>query len=107
MVYTGTHDNDTTLSWIESLNEDEKQNIRQYFNFPYDPLNQVMMSRTMASVAKLAILPLQDLMNLGEGYRMNTPGTVEGNWQWRFSWDQLSDEAKSSARQMNVIFGRL
>ena len=107
VVYTGTHDNDTTLSWIESLNEDEKQNIRQYFNFPYDPLNQVMMSRTMASVAKLAILPLQDLMNLGEGYRMNTPGTVEGNWQWRFSWDQLSDEAKSSARQMNVIFGRL
>ena len=107
VVYTGTHDNDTTLSWLDTLNEDEKQFVRQYFNFPYDPLNQVLMCRTMASVAKLAILPLQDLMNLGEGHRMNTPGTVEGNWQWRFSWEQLCDEVKSSARQMNTIFGRL
>lgn len=107
VVYTGTHDNDTTLSWIEMLNEDEKQYIRQYFNFPYDPLNQVLMSRTMASVAKLAILPLQDLMNQGEGHRMNTPGTVEGNWQWRFEWEQLSDEVKISARQMNTLYGRV
>ena len=107
VVYTGTHDNDTTLSWIESLNEDEKQFIRQYFNFPYDPLNQVLMSRAMASVSKLAILPLQDLMNLGKGHRMNTPGTVDNNWQWRFVWEQLTDEAKSSARQMNTIYGRI
>jgi len=107
VVYTGTHDNDTTLSWLNTLNDDEKQMIRQYFNFPYDPLNQVLMSRTMASVSKLAILPLQDLMHQGEGHRMNTPGTVEGNWQWRFNWEQLTDEVRMQARQMNTLYGRI
>ncbi len=107
VVYTGTHDNDTTLSWLETLNDDEKHIIRQYFNFPYEQLNLVLMSSTMASVAKLAILPMQDLMNMGEGQRMNTPGTTAGNWQWRFSWKQLSEEAKMLARQMNTIYGRL
>ena len=106
VVYTGTHDNDTTLSWLETLNDDEKHIIRQYFNFPYDALNKVLMSQTMASVAKLAILPLQDIMELGEGDRMNTPGTAEGNWQWRFSWEQLTDDAKMNARQKNILYGR-
>lgn len=106
VVYTGTHDNDTTLSWLETLNDDEKHNIRQYFNFPYDPLNKVLMSNAMASVARLAILPMQDLMNLGEGHRMNTPGTTEGNWQWRFGWEQLTDEVIMLAREMNTLYGR-
>lgn len=107
VVYTGTHDNDTTLSWLESISDDEKNYIREYFNFPYENLNQVLMSTAMASVAKLALIPLQDLMGLGEGHRMNTPGTVEGNWQWRFSWEQLSEEARSMARQMNTLYGRV
>ena len=107
VVYTGTHDNDTTLSWLESLSEDEKNYIKQYFNFPYESLNQVLMCMTMASVAKLAILPMQDLINLGVGYRMNTPGTTEGNWQWRFYWEQLKEEHKVSARSMNKLYGRM
>ncbi len=107
VVYTGTHDNDTTLSWLETLNNDERHYIRQYFNFPYEPLNQVMMSNAMASVAKLAILPLQDLLGLGDGQRMNTPGTTEGNWQWRFAWEQLSEEEKMLARHMNSFYGRM
>jgi len=106
VVYTGTHDNDTTLSWLTTLGEDEKYKIQQYYNFPYEVLNLVLMSSTMASVAKLAILPLQDIMGMGEGHRMNTPGTTEGNWQWRFSWEQLSDEAKTQARNMNTLYGR-
>lgn len=107
VVYTGTHDNDTTLSWLDSLSEDEKNYIRQYFSFPYEPLNKVMMNSTMASVAKLAILPIQDLLNFGAGHRMNTPGTTEGNWQWRFSWKQLKEETKMLARQMNTLYGRM
>ncbi len=107
VVYTGTHDNDTTLSWLDSLNEDEKNYIQQYFNFPYEQLNQVLMSTAMASVAKLAILPMQDLMGFGEGHRMNTPGTIEGNWQWRFSWEQLNEETQMLARHMNILYGRM
>ncbi len=107
VVYTGTHDNDTTLSWLDSLNEDEKHYLQQYFNFPYEQLNQVLMNTAMASVAKLAILPLQDLLGCGAGHRMNTPGTIEGNWQWRFSWEQLNEETRMLARQMNSLYGRM
>jgi 4-alpha-glucanotransferase len=106
VVYTGTHDNDTTLSWLDSISDNEKHYIRQYFNFPYENLNQVLMSTAMASVAKLALLPLQDLMGLGNGHRMNTPGTTEDNWLWRFSWEQLTEESRALGRHMNSIYGR-
>ena len=107
VVYTGTHDNDTTLSWLETISEDEKHFIREYFNFPYENLNLVLMSVTMASVSKLAVLPLQDLLQLGTGHRMNTPGTIEGNWQWRFGWEQINEETQAIARKMNTLYGRL
>ncbi len=107
VVYTGTHDNDTTLSWLETLNDKEKHYLQQYFNFPYEPLNKVLNNATLASVAKLAILPMQDLIDAGIGQRMNTPGTTEGNWQWRFSWEQLTEEHRIHARQMNELYGRL
>ncbi len=106
VVYTGTHDNDTTLSWLSTLNDDEKHYLQQYFNFPYEQIHQVLMNTAIASVAKLAILPMQDILHCGIGHRMNTPGTIEGNWQWRFNWDQLSEETKMLTRQMNHIYGR-
>ncbi len=106
VVYTGTHDNDTTLSWLETITEDEKHFIREYFNFPYENLNLVLMSVTMASVSRLAVLPLQDLLQLGAGHRMNTPGTIEGNWQWRFGWEQITEETQAIARKMNTLYGR-
>ena len=106
VVYTGTHDNDTTLSWLETITEDEKHFIREYFNYPYENLNLVLMSVTMASVSRLAVLPLQDLLQLGAGHRMNTPGTIEGNWQWRFGWEQITEETQAIARKMNTLYGR-
>ncbi len=106
VVYTGTHDNDTTLSWLNSLDDREKHRIQQYLNYPYEKLHQVMMNTALASVAKLAILPMQDILELGEGSRMNTPGTTEGNWHWRFQWDMLTDEIKASSRKMNNLYGR-
>lgn len=106
VVYTGTHDNDTTLSWLNGLNDEEKQRIQQYFNYPYEKLHQVLMNAAMASVAKLAILPMQDILELGEGFRMNTPGTTEGNWRWRFQWEALTDELRATRRRMNNLYGR-
>ena len=70
VVYTGTHDNDTTVGW-------GKKPVKE------------MMTAALSSPAELAILPLQDVMGLGSEARMNTPGTHEGNWQWRFEWEEL------------------
>lgn len=80
VVYTGTHDNDTTVGWGQR------------------PLQDVLRD-ALASPARLAVIPLQDAMGLGSEARMNTPGTMDGNWRWRFSWDDLnrSDVARFCA----------
>jgi 4-alpha-glucanotransferase len=60
----------------------------------------------MASVAKLAIIPLQDILSLGKGHRMNTPGTVVDNWQWRFEWDQITDQRCAEIAGWVELYGR-
>ena len=94
LVYTGTHDNDTTLSWYESLSTETKNYVNQYIYYENEYMPWPLIRSALDSVANLAILPMQDLLSLGEGHRMNTPGTVEGNWQWRFEWNQIDDGLK-------------
>lgn len=89
VVYTGTHDNDTTLGWYQSLGEGPRSHLKAYFGNPADPMPDFLIKAALASVARLAVVPMQDLLGLGEGHRMNTPGTATGNWHWRFQWDQL------------------
>jgi 4-alpha-glucanotransferase len=67
-----------------------------------DVLNQA----ALASVAKLAILPMQDVLSLGKGHRMNTPGTTAGNWTWRFSFDQLNDQKTAQLVAWVRLYGR-
>jgi len=67
------------------------------------PLNRA----ALASVANLAILPMQDLLGLDGRHRMNTPGTNEGNWRWRFEWDQVPDELSGRLRHLLDLYGRL
>jgi 4-alpha-glucanotransferase len=88
VAYTGTHDNDTTLGWWESLSDDER---RTSGVDPADPAWSLLES-TWASRAVLAVAPLQDVLRLGREARMNLPGTDEGNWAWRFSAADLTDE---------------
>lgn len=93
VVYTGTHDNDTTLSWFELLDAHTRQLMHDYLATDPDEVMPWPLIRTaLASVACLAMLPMQDVLCLGQGERMNTPGTTEGNWTWRFDWNQLSDD---------------
>ena len=93
VVYTGTHDNDTTLSWYELLDEHTRKQIHDYLATRDDDAMPWPLIRTaLASVACLAVVPMQDVLSLGQGERMNTPGTTEGNWSWRFAWPQLSDD---------------
>ncbi|WP_456377276.1 4-alpha-glucanotransferase [Thiolapillus sp.] len=91
VVYTGTHDNDTTLGWYQSLPEDTQQFVREMLHMPaHGDIVDAMISTAMESRANLAMVPLQDFLKLGSEARMNTPGTANGNWRWKFHWEQLS-----------------
>lgn len=83
VCYTGTHDNDTTISWFNSLNKDEKELVKTYNKYSGD-ICYDMIHTAYVSHADIVITPLQDILNIEDG-RMNTPGKASGNWQWRFS----------------------
>jgi 4-alpha-glucanotransferase len=96
VVYTGTHDNATTREWYENLNEDQRHNVWSYFGRGPGESAEVapaLMRLAWSSVAALAIAPLQDLLNLGRGSRMNVPGQAGGNWRWRVTEDAMSPQA--------------
>ncbi len=93
VVYTGTHDNDTTLGWFNRLDDHQRGHVLGYFKHD-NPHHTVHMPLDLCNLAlttkaNLAIIPMQDILHLDGKHRMNTPGTCEGNWHWRFSWKQL------------------
>jgi 4-alpha-glucanotransferase len=92
IVYTGTHDNDTTLGWFESLDAATRARVYAYFDDPPDAMPWMLIRQAMASAANTAIIPWQDFLGLDGRHRMNTPGTTEGNWRWRFDWAQVPAE---------------
>ncbi len=105
VVYTGTHDNDTTLGWWATLDEATRQHVADYLGTVED-MPWPLIRSAMASVARLAVIPLQDLFSLGAEHRMNTPGSQEGNWVWRFDWSMANDEQVEWLRQLIKLFGR-
>jgi 4-alpha-glucanotransferase len=93
VVYTGTHDNNTTRGWYESLTTDQQQAVWRHLRRPPGESHEVtpeLIRLAWESTAALAIVPLQDLLNLGSAARMNTPGRAEGNWQWRATSELMS-----------------
>ncbi|HEY0564375.1 MAG TPA: 4-alpha-glucanotransferase, partial [Terriglobales bacterium] len=93
VVYTGTHDNDTTLGWWKGCaTAKEKQAVRNYLHPGEDGVVWAFIRAALTSVADMAIIPLQDVMDLDTEARMNTPSAPEGNWGWRFTRDMLRDE---------------
>lgn len=91
-VYTGTHDNDTTHNWFLKIDEAERQRVRSYLNADGLAIHRDLCELAMRSPAKWVILPLQDVLGLDGGSRMNTPGTTDGNWGWRFTSDMIGVE---------------
>ena len=83
VVYTGTHDNDTTLGWWESLDQRTRDQVRRWLPDPDEEMPWALIRLALASTARLAVVPAQDLLGLGSDSRMNTPGTDEGNWGWQ------------------------
>jgi 4-alpha-glucanotransferase len=92
VVYTGTHDNDTTRGWWESsAGAEEKCHAAHYFGDVSDGIHWAFIRAAFSSVATLAIVPLQDVLGLGSEARMNTPSLSDGNWGWRFAANALTD----------------
>lgn len=107
VVYTGTHDNDTLQGWFGKLSREQQQRIAAYFNHPVDAIPWVIIAATLASVSRLAMVPVQDLLLLDGGHRMNTPGTTSGNWSWTFSWSMMPDDLPARLRAMTGRYGRV
>ncbi|MFI3188390.1 4-alpha-glucanotransferase [Crenothrix sp. D3] len=106
VAYTGTHDNDTTVGWEEKLSEGERNYIFDYLGNPSTSLQCALIQTALASVANLAIIPMQDVLELGTDHRMNTPGTTVGNWKWRFQWYQLVPERAARLAYLVELFNR-
>lgn len=107
VCYTGTHDNDTTLSWFGGIDEPAKDKIRRYLNTDANSIVWDMIRACWASVSRMALIPLQDAMYLGGDARMNTPGKPAGNWQWRYTDDMLSDGLRDHLHYVTKLYGRL
>jgi 4-alpha-glucanotransferase len=88
VVYTGTHDNHTTIGWFEEASNEVKSNLSEMAKEGETPL-QTMLRLAQSTNADTCIIPIQDLLGLDSSSRMNAPGTVEGNWQWSFDWTDL------------------
>jgi 4-alpha-glucanotransferase len=106
VVYTGTHDNDTTLGWYQSLDEQQRARVDDYVGYSQEAMPWPLLRLAWASVAKLAIVPMQDLLELDSQHRMNRPGTIEGNWMWRFAWDDIAATIPERVRHLITLYGR-
>ncbi len=111
VVYTGTHDNNTMVGWWEEeLSGEKKKFARSYLDLsehsPDAQIHRHALRMAMASVADRVVTPLQDVIGLGSEARMNTPGTPEGNWTWRFTPDQISEEDKQVLKELTYLYGR-
>jgi 4-alpha-glucanotransferase len=106
VVYTGTHDNDTTLGWYRALSEAEREEVDDYLGYSKEPMPWPMIRAALGSPASLAILPMQDVLGLDGEHRMNTPGTAEGNWTWRFQWEQVTPELPGRLTHLVQLYGR-
>ena len=107
IVYTGTHDNQTTKSWFDGLSEKKRDMLIDYVNSCEGDIVGILIRLIWGSVANMAVIPLQDLLRLGDEARMNVPGTISNNWEWRFTWDQFKENYNSDLAHISEIYGRV
>jgi 4-alpha-glucanotransferase len=106
VVYTGTHDNDTTRGWYATAPEKERDFARRYLGRDGHDIAWDLIRAAFASVADTAVVPLQDVLDLGGEARMNLPGRLGGNWTWRFGWDQLTGFHRGRLRDLVTLYSR-
>jgi 4-alpha-glucanotransferase len=117
VAYTGGHDNDTTVGWWNSSGAADSTRTpddvrrehafaRAYLGFENEPINWVLIRAVLASVADVAVIPLQDVLGLGSEARMNLPGTVGGNWKWRYRPESLTADLCGRLRELTAMYDR-
>jgi 4-alpha-glucanotransferase len=104
--YTGTHDNDTTAGWYAKSSEKTRDFLRRYLNVSGEDVAWDLIRLAFRSQAKYAVIPAQDVMSLGSGDRMNSPGTASGNWAFRYSDDMLKDEYAEGLKYLSKLYNR-
>ena len=107
VVYTGTHDNDTTRGWYLALDDGQRRYVDEYLGRSREVMPWPLIRAALASRSRLAILPMQDVLGLDSSGRMNLPGTTEGNWGWRFDWAQVEEDLALRLYQRVEMYGRL
>jgi 4-alpha-glucanotransferase len=106
VVYTGTHDNDTSLGWFNTLDSVARQWIELFLRFTPGSMPDALIRQVLGSVGRLAILPAQDVLALGSEARLNTPGTATGNWSWRLPEGSLTAALAEHFTILNRMYGR-
>jgi 4-alpha-glucanotransferase len=109
VVHTGSHDNETTRGFLET--ERKKHSgiyewTQKYFNYHGDNMTFELIRAVYASVANIAVIPMQDMLNLDNSARMNLPGSLGGNWAWRFTWNQVDESLAAQYKEMTIIYER-
>lgn len=106
VVYTGSHDNETTLGWYRSASAQEQDFVRRYVARDGNDIVWDMIRLAHASVANMSVIPMQDLMVLDNTARMNFPGKVGGYWSWRYTYQMVHYWIGERLRDMTVLYGR-
>lgn len=110
VAYTGTHDNETIIGWLDSITEEERRMVRDYlwdYETAKEQLNWPLICMLMRSRANVVMIPVQDYLGLGNEGRINHPSTVGKNWRWRLTGGQLSEELKKQVRRITKLYGRM
>lgn len=103
VAYAGNHDNDTTQGWYNTLNEAQKDQIRRYFRVSGNEIAWDLIHALYASPCNIIILTMQDLLNKGSEARLNLPGSSQGNWQWRFTIEELESLQTTSGNYLRDL----
>jgi 4-alpha-glucanotransferase len=107
VVYTGTHDNDTTRGWWETAGEEQRRRVMDYLGTDGGDIEWAFIRAAYASVARRAVVPMQDVLGLGSEARMNTPGRADGNWAWRAKADAFRPELAARLHRLAELTGRV
>ncbi len=107
VCYTGTHDNDTTRGWFSTLRDECRDKVFRYMNITEDnEVSSAFIRACLSSIAAYAVIPLQDILDLGKDGRMNTPGVPSGNWNWRFRKGALTEKLARDLKELSRLYGR-
>jgi 4-alpha-glucanotransferase len=106
VVYTGTHDNDTTRGWYDRVSEDTRDFYRRYLDRDGSQVTWDLIRACWASVAVYALAPMQDFLDLDNSARLNYPGNPSGNWTWRMSEYAMNDQLSGRIREINFLYSR-